>query len=144
MARGVSVRVVGQTADVSRLSEDMLDALRDEAQENIIIGQALVVDAWRKTLGNASAGPAAPGEAPRRVSGDLQKSVKPGRKGWANVAKTVMRGAVESNHPGAGRLEYGDPAAGIAAHPHYRPTVARIRTDLEGVLAEGDAHWGKR
>lgn len=138
------VRVVGARSDIAGLGENLLDALRDEAWENIQIGQALVADEWRRTLGRVAAEPAQPGEPPRKVGGDLQASVKPGRKGWANRAKTIMRGAIESKHPAAGALEYGAPRLGIQPHPHYRPTIARIRTDLEGVLALGDAHWGKR
>lgn len=130
--------------DVTGLGEDVLDALRDEAWENIQIGQALVADEWRRTLGRVAAQPAAPGEPPRKVSGDLQKSVQTGRKGWANKAQTVMRGAIEARHPGAGALEYGAPRLGIEPHPHYRPTIARIERELEGVLTQGDAHWGKR
>lgn len=144
MTRGVVVRVVGHTDDVRGLGEDLLDALRDEAQENIQIGQALVVDEVRRALGRTSPEPSAPGEAPRKVKGELQGSFKPGRKGWANKAQTIMRGAVESHDPAAGPLEYGAPASGIAAHPYFRPTIARIRRDLEGVLAQGDAYWGKR
>lgn len=138
---GVRFRVVAKRDDISGLSENMLDALRDEAWENIQIGQALVADAWRSTLGRVSPQPAGPGEPPRRVGGELQASVKTGRKGWANKAQTIMRGAVESNHPGAGALEFGAPRSGIQAHPHYRPTIARIARDLEGVLLNGDAHW---
>lgn len=137
-------RVVADRDDITGLDEDLLDALRDEAQENIIIGQALVVDEWRKTLGRVRPEPSPAGEPPRFVGGELQASTKPGRKGWSNALKTIMRGAVESTHPGAGALEYGSPAQGIAAHPHYRPTINRIAKDLAGVLAEGDAHWGKR
>lgn len=144
MARGVVVRVVAHRDDVSGLGENLLDALRDEAWENIQIAQGLLADEWRRTLGSASSEPAAPGQPPHLVTGELQRSVKPGRKGWANVAQTVMRGAVESKHPGARALEYGDARFGIRPHPHFRPTVARIRRDLEGVLWQGDAYWGKR
>lgn len=140
----IRFRVVANRDDVTGMDEDLLDALRDEAQENIIIGQGLVVDEVRKTLGRVSATPAAAGEAPRRLGGELQGSWKPGRKGWANKDQTVMRGAIESKHPGAAALEYGAPEVGIQAHPYYRPTVARISRDLEGVLTHGDAWWGQR
>lgn len=136
--------VVMKHDDVAGLGENLLDAVRDEAWENIQIGQALVADEWRRTLGRVSPQPAAPGEPPRKISGELQGSVTVGRKGWANKAQTVMRGAIEARHPAAGPLEYGAPRQGIQAHPHYRPTIARIERDLEGVLADGDAYWGKR
>lgn len=143
-SRRVLVRVVGKTDDVRGLGEDLLDGLRDEAWENIQIGQGMLADAIRDALSHPSSDPAAPGEPPRKVKGGLQKSWKPGRFGWANAAQTIMRGAVESYDPAAGPLEYGSPAQGIAAHPYVRPTVARIARDLAGVLTQGDAYWGKR
>lgn len=143
-AQRIRFRVVAHRDDISGLGEDVLDAIRDEAYENIQIGQALVVDQVRVTLDRQASEPAGPGEPPRKIGGGLQQSWKTGRFGWRNRVKTIMQGAVESNHPAAGALEYGSPRQGIDPHPYYRPTIARIASDLEGVLLNGDAHFGKR
>lgn len=140
-AQGIRFRVVAHRDDLKGLSEDLLDAVRDEAYENIQIGQSLVVDQARVTLGRVSPVAAAPGEPPRKIGGELQASVKPGRFGWRNRDKTIMQGAIESKHPAAGPLEFGSPRQGIEPHPWYRATIARIGTDLEGVLLMGDAWW---
>lgn len=135
------VRVVADRDDISGLSENLLDALRDEAQVNIRIGQFLVVDQVRVTLGRRAAEPAAPGEPPRKVEGELQESVKPGSVRWANRAQTRIRAEIKSNHPAANALEFGRADLGIAPHPWYRPTIRRIERDLEGVLLHGDDWW---
>lgn len=140
-AAGIRFRVVMPRDDITGLSENLLDAVRDEAQENIRIGQGLVVDEVRKTLGRISAQPAAPGESPRKLVGELQESWVPGPARWRNKDQTIMQGAVQSKHPAAGALEYGAQDHGIHPHPYYRPTIARISRDLEGVLIHGDAWW---
>lgn len=136
--------------DLSDFTEVELGAMRKGAPANMNRALDLYVTEVRKTLGRVLRAPSklfawltgrhfasAPGEPPAKISGDLQESWKKGPVRWSS-GRLVLTGYIQSDHPAAGRLEYGDPGAkggdGIEARPYVRVALARIAGRLHDLV----------
>lgn len=138
--------------DLSDFDEIELEAMRKSAVVNMPRALALYVSEVKSTLGRVLLAPtrafawlsgrhfaAAPGDPPAKRSGDLIRSWRVGKTRWSQN-RTVYTGYIESDHPAAGRLEFGDhpPAIeveeGVNAHPYIRPTLQRIGDRLHNLL----------
>jgi hypothetical protein len=124
---------VRRSTDVDGLSEELLDGLRAAATEVMPRMQETVVAGVRETLGRVLTGPAGAGEPPRKVEGDLQRSVEAGVVAWT-LDRLRLRGSIMVMHPSGGRLEFG--GLGIHPHPYYRPTIARLAPDLDRMVED--------
>jgi hypothetical protein len=133
--------VVRQGGDVNALAKDLQREFRAGADKRMQAAQKLIRDEVKKTLGSVLGRPSRAGEPPAKVSGDLQRSVKIGKRYW-NKEGTILRGEIRITHPAAARHEFGSRGGkdkrgrplNTPARPYYRPTLARIADQITRVL----------
>lgn len=163
---GASLVIAAEPNDaLERLDVDWMEEERAAAPARMLAALRVYVAEVRKTLDRVATrqtrfswvtqGSAAPGDPPGRITGELRDSWKVGRRSWTRD-RTVYTGRIESTHPAAGRLEWGDDPTnkgfvlhlsrrfkrevkeGIKPHPYIRPTLARIADRLERILTGGE------
>lgn len=147
---GWALVIGAEEDDIARFEKEEWAAMRKGARERMRRSLRLYLSEIKHTLGRELFAPSrrfswlsgrrlssAPGDPPAKVSGDLIRSWVMGFISWS-MNDTVLTGRIQSAHPAAGRLEYGDPpdkgAPNIAARPYARPTIVRIADRVHDLL----------
>lgn len=140
--------------DIARFEKEEWEAMRRDAVGRMqraldfyvtevrrTLGRVLLVQAARFSWLTGRMRSSAPGEPPAKITGELMRSWVRGMIRWSRD-RTILTGRIQSEHPAAGRLEFGDDPhgtkglgeGGVQPHPYIRPTLARIADRLHDLV----------
>lgn len=115
-------------------------AYRKKTKQNMVKAMKHTVNACKELVGKTGAQPSRPGEAPRKVTGELQRSIH----SKVEEDQQEVRGYLYSTSPYALRMEfgfYGTDSMGRtynqAPRPFLRKTVDQERMNIKRIVLSG-------
>lgn len=126
----IRVRVVPSPTgrkDFKGLHEEARQEWQPRAARAVTQSAQMLWHQITRSLARTAAQPSAPGMPPRRVTGDLLRSVKLGK---TRVAKYRVTARIWTRHPGAEKLEY----HGVHKRPFFRPAIEKLKGTISRIL----------
>ena len=116
-------------------ADEILEEIEPRAREAVREAADMLLNEVRRLLRLRSGPPAAPeGEPPAKRTGELLKSF---RRIPVSVKGRVVSSGIQSNHPGANRLEFGvvdKLGRRTLPHPYIRPAMERMEGPITAFL----------
>lgn len=123
----IAIRV----GDTRGLADSLLDEIRPAAEAAVLHGADMLVDEAVAILRAPRSSPAAAGEPPAMITGELADSIERIPVSWP--FPFVVESGAKSDLPQAGRLEFGGSdktGRRIAPHPFLRTAGERARARI--------------
>lgn len=121
--------------------DDIWEEMQERAVPAVVEAADVIVAAAKLNLSRDRGGEAAPGgEAPGRITGDLQSSIE--LLGKARQSKYSISQSYGSKHPGAGLHEFGGTVtqSGVTRiyppRPYIRPAEDQTADEVEQILED--------